>query len=727
MHELSHSERIPDNARASPVSRAGKAAAMPALNPLWQRLAARLQPKLTVNQPGDPYEQEADRVADQVMRMPAGEALQRMCPACEEELEVQRTSITATAVDEEEEEQIQAKHEAASLAPGPDRSAAPSIVDDVLGSSGEPLDHHTRHFMESRFGHDFGGVRVHTGAQASASARAVQALAYTVGNNIVFGSGRYAPSENSGRRLLAHELTHVIQQSGAGPRAAPRIPVANHSSGTMLSRQNTAQTTSVLSRGLVAGVQFILDGTMNSTAVGPVSGATAVSVIVGRLTTIRELARVLLPLWNTATPFTPAGATTPVALTPLTVDDLAKGLLAYNRYRPATPPAAVPPVMTKWMIGMRFPLPIRIDSATNEGILHPDPIHSLAASFDPTWTSLLDELPAVLPAQPAAELTQSATDFLNNEPSAAGRGIRLGSRALANAQQNREFILEVFNQAGAAAFDIALEFMDNLVNRHISLLAAQPAGAAILARIQALLASPPATATPAQQSKLTRANGMLGRVSGVQAQPEPCVPNRQLTWANFAGAVPAGAPAHVGAMTRFRINHVAHQGVNLFQAVLDQGTSWVRPAASQAGNVAVNGCQPNITACQNFFNGGPGSGAQWNHPGGAVGCAAAIGPPATTANNFGQCASVVGAACTRAAELDSVRLLAHEQLHFDIPCVLAYKANAAQASGTAVTLAGVRARANTLTTQYDNQTNHGCNAAAQATWEQDVGSGSITL
>jgi hypothetical protein len=571
-------------------------------------------------------------------------------------------------------------------------------------------------------------VRVHAGAQASASARAVQALAYTVGNNIVFGPGRYAPSESSGRRLLAHELTHVIQQSGGeGARAAQRIPVANRSSGTMLSRQNTAQTSSVLSRGLVAGVQFILDGTMNSTAVGPVSGATAVSVIVGRLTTIRELAQVLLPLWNTATPFTPAGATTPVAFTPLTADDLAKGLLAYNRYRLAIPPAAVPPVMTNWKIGMRFPLPIRIDSATNEGILHPDPIHRLAASFDPTWTSLLDELPAVLPAQPAAELTQAAADFLNNEPSASARGIHLGARAVANAQDNREFVLEVFNQAGAAAFDIALALMGNLVNKDISLLAAQPAGAAILARIQALLAAPPATATPAQLADVTRANGMLGRVAGVQAQPEPCVPNRQLTWANFAGAVPGGVAAHIGAMTRFRINHVAHQGVNLFQAVLDQGTSWVRPAASQAGNVAVNGCQPNITACESFFNGGPGPGAQWSHPGGAVGCAAAIGPPATTANNFGECASVVGAACTSAAESDSVRLLAHEQLHFDIPCILAAKANATVAAGTALSLATVRARANTLTAQYDNQTNHGCNAAAQATWEQNVGSGSITL
>lgn len=708
----SRAERPPQDRPASP-------------GPLWRQLASRLQPKLTVNQPGDPYEQEADRVADRVVQMPAGESLQRMCPACEDELQVQRESIAVPA-EEEEEEHLQTKREAAGQVPGPEASAAPPIVDDVLRSPGEPLDQHTRHFMESRFGHDFGGVRVHAGSQASASARAVRALAYTVGNDIVFGPGRYAPSESSGRRLLAHELTHVIQQTGGGgAMPAPRIPVANRPSGPMLSRQNTGQTTSVLSRGAVAAVQFILDGTMNSTAVGPVSNQSNVSVIVGRLTTIRELAQVLLPLWNSATPFTPSGGNAPVAFTPLTVDDLAKGLLAYNRYRLAIPPAAVPPVMTNWKIGMRFPLPIRIDSATNEGILHPDPIRSMAGTFDPAWSSLLDEFPAVLPAQPAAELTQAAADFLTNEPSATGRGIHLGARAVANAQDNREYVLEVFNQAGAGAFDIALAFMENLVNKDISLLAAQPAGAAILARIQALLSSPPATATPAQQSGVTRANGMLGRVAGVQALPEPCVPNRQLTWANFPGT-PGGGQFE--AATHFRIDQTAFQGGQVFQANL-LGASWVRPRSGQPDVLSVNGCQPAVTQCETFFNGlAPGTvGATFNFQGNNAGCPAGIAASAVTATSFGECSTVIGAECTRARVADSARLLRHEQLHFDIPCVLVHKANAARASGTTVTLASLRARANALTNQYDTQTNHGCNATPQGTWEQNVGSGNINL
>jgi hypothetical protein len=87
----------------------------------------------------------------------------------------------------------------------------PPIVNEVLNSSGQPLDENTRLFMESRFGHDFSKVRVHTDSKASESADSVNALAYTVGKNVVFGQGQYAPETNEGQKLLAHELTHVIQ------------------------------------------------------------------------------------------------------------------------------------------------------------------------------------------------------------------------------------------------------------------------------------------------------------------------------------------------------------------------------------------------------------------------------------------------------------------------------------------------------------------------------------
>ena len=93
-------------------------------------------------------------------------------------------------------------------------ASAPPVVDEVLRSPGAPLDHGTRGFMEALFAHDFRDVRLHSDAKAAESARAVNALAYTVGSNVVLGAGQHSPHTDAGRRLLAHELTHVVQQSG---------------------------------------------------------------------------------------------------------------------------------------------------------------------------------------------------------------------------------------------------------------------------------------------------------------------------------------------------------------------------------------------------------------------------------------------------------------------------------------------------------------------------------
>src|SRR3989442_7627568 len=100
----------------------------------------------------------------------------------------------------------------------------PSLVKHVVGSGGgTPLDRDTRGFMESRLGSDFSDVRLHTDAKASESARSVQAHAYTVGSDLVFQSGQYAPESDSGKKMLAHELTHVVQQR-SGPVAGTPAP-----------------------------------------------------------------------------------------------------------------------------------------------------------------------------------------------------------------------------------------------------------------------------------------------------------------------------------------------------------------------------------------------------------------------------------------------------------------------------------------------------------------------
>ena len=170
--------------------------------PISPRTGGGIQTKLAINKPGDEYEQEADSVAEQVMRMPEPK-LQRtcacggVCPECKEgQLSQESKHLQTKRVRASNTEQV----------------AAPPIVQDVLQSPGQPLQPAVRAFMETRFGHDFSQVRVHADAMASESARAVNALAYTVGNDIVFNMGRYAPDTTVGRQLLAHELVHVRQQ-----------------------------------------------------------------------------------------------------------------------------------------------------------------------------------------------------------------------------------------------------------------------------------------------------------------------------------------------------------------------------------------------------------------------------------------------------------------------------------------------------------------------------------
>jgi Domain of unknown function (DUF4157) len=104
-------------------------------------------------------------------------------------------------------------------------SEAPPIVHEVLASAGQPLDAPTRAFMEPRFGHNFSQVRVHADSKAIESAHAVNALAYTVGNHVVFGGGKYQPQSGEGRELLAHELAHTVQQEQVGISPGAKLEI----------------------------------------------------------------------------------------------------------------------------------------------------------------------------------------------------------------------------------------------------------------------------------------------------------------------------------------------------------------------------------------------------------------------------------------------------------------------------------------------------------------------
>ncbi len=201
-----------------------------------------IQAKLTVNKPGDKYEQEADQVAEQVMRMPIkenepetsvpgraqgvrihqmniqSEELHRQSEE-DEELpeELDEDEELPEELDEDEELQEQPIEEGtlqAKESPGQIPSVSPGLQTRInsTGGGGQRLPDSVRTFMEPRFNHDFSQVRVHTDNEASSSAQQLNARAYTLGQHIYFDQDQYQPNSLSGRHLLAHELTHVIQQ-----------------------------------------------------------------------------------------------------------------------------------------------------------------------------------------------------------------------------------------------------------------------------------------------------------------------------------------------------------------------------------------------------------------------------------------------------------------------------------------------------------------------------------
>ncbi len=497
-----------------------------------------IQRKLVIGRASDPFEHEADRIADRVTRMPATHISTSPAPA--------RLGSTWTTGDDEPAGELQTKRAAVPVGGG----EAPDIVQKALASPAQPLDAPTHAFFEAHLGWNLSGVRVHTDAQAAASARAVQAIAYTVGQDVVFGDRQYNPHTGDGRRLLAHELVHVMQQGGGTSASTllsgPTAPAAirQGTAPCFVARQNTSQTAKVLSTGTTAGsgAQF-WPLQITSTYIGPVAGVgglvatpNRLSVIIGQKMTLNALARLILPLWNSATPFTPEGTPPPLVTPDLTADQLARGLLVYNQYylRVQSKPT---PSMTGFASGLRLPLPVEID-ASGKGVVNKDLINRLAAGFDGGWGPLLDQPATETVAPQAADLRRTVADFLASNPTAVARGTALAGRAITNALEARPFVLESFRQLQTGEFDVALAFMDNLVNSEISLLASQRDGAAVLDGIRAAITVPSATISGAQQASLGRANLMLGSVAGIVPRVPPAartVSVRDVDFARYAG------------------------------------------------------------------------------------------------------------------------------------------------------------------------------------------------
>jgi hypothetical protein len=234
--------------------------------PVHATASAEIQSKLVVDVPGDIYEEEADRVSDQVMRMPDPETMRKPTwtppgfryairdlaqiqtkslnpalphwiqrqigkPEIEDELVRALEATGATVqrhVDDHNEQAKDENKEQVRIARGDNASpqrAATGLESTIqtLEGGGQPLSRTVRNFMEPRFGRDFSHVRVHTDAKANDAARALNAFAFTLGRNVGFAAGRYAPETSAGQSLLAHELTHVMQQNHSSSTVKRKI------------------------------------------------------------------------------------------------------------------------------------------------------------------------------------------------------------------------------------------------------------------------------------------------------------------------------------------------------------------------------------------------------------------------------------------------------------------------------------------------------------------------
>lgn len=194
----------------------------------WQSAPLPIQAKLEVGAVDDPLEAEADRMSDAVLRAPFPSTVSpntsHTSPAAQRKCSCGGTCDQCRNEEDHKSEKLQMKPSGTANVK---RTAVPAGVHEVLRSPGRPLDRETRAFFEPRFGYDFSRVKIHSDASAVQSVRQLQARAYVVGNDIVFGAGEFDLRQSAGRTLLAHELTHVVQQDGAKPSAiAASIPGA---------------------------------------------------------------------------------------------------------------------------------------------------------------------------------------------------------------------------------------------------------------------------------------------------------------------------------------------------------------------------------------------------------------------------------------------------------------------------------------------------------------------
>jgi hypothetical protein len=433
-------------------------------------------------------------------------------------------------------------------------------------AAGQPVPGEVRRELEPQLGADLGRARLHTDGAAAHAANAFAADAFTVGENVYFGAGRLSLADRAGRKLLAHELSHVAQaqQGRLGGAAAhspahvtePDEPVEKEadaaasqfvgepahgepvaaagglSAATVARAPAPAPAPVPLSETLRKGApmgggraMFYPRG-VSSTRVGALGvpgglkGDTVqrLNVIIDAGTTLRGLATLLLPLWNGAGAAQPDPDFGTVVGEPLTVDELARGLAIYGEVMvPNLPMYKSDHKLRNWRAGYRLVLPVMID-ATGEGVVNPKAVKSDAGLYP---DDALGELDSPAPARATvapADLQKQVEQFLVDQPTATGRGMALGYRVMTNAAEAQDLVIAVLGKlAGDEQLEAAL-YCTNYIGARVDVVASQPGGVAILNALRAILIPPPTGQPPNRQMMIDAAVRMLERGRAVEIE-----------------------------------------------------------------------------------------------------------------------------------------------------------------------------------------------------------------
>lgn len=311
-----------------------------------------IQTRLAVSHPEDEYEKEAERVATHVTRMtelpvpadqPLPAAIQRKCAECEEEEKkgpAQHPPLPIQQSIEGKEDEYAPYGQSvifrkADFAPGRTAPEAnPSIADRLAGQrGGETVPAVTLQKMENAFGRDFSGVRLHSDAEAADLSGQLSALAFTQGNHIYFGHGMFDPEGSSGRHLLAHELTHVVQQGHA-----PELPASEATTTqTLQAAAQGIQRTATWGHGAVHEANNLADSVLNGPPVGITFPTLNGTILMGPANAQGAVAKPTLAFGSGAS----GGVTAQVATVPANTGSFDETVLAPGPWTIATPKTAI--------------------------------------------------------------------------------------------------------------------------------------------------------------------------------------------------------------------------------------------------------------------------------------------------------------------------------------------------------------------------------------------------